>query len=100
MTPKEIEEIVEILVEGNTTGNYRGVDNYKNPKRDYLRKIVIMDDTQLFEECKDKIWLSAYANNNPRSDYHWHVDACYDECKRRKKIDIYSKAWKYASGNT
>jgi len=58
-----------------------------------------MDDTQLFDECKDKIWLSAYANNNPRSDYHWHVDACYDECVRRKKIDLYSKAWNYASGN-
>lgn len=39
------------------------------------------------------IWLSAYANNNYRSDYHWQVDACYDECEKRNKIDIYEKTY-------
>ena len=30
------------------------------------------------EETERMIWLSAFANNNPRSDYHWRCDACYD----------------------
>lgn len=46
------------------------------------------------KECKTKIRLSAYAGNNPRSDYHWHVDACFDECDRRGKREIYEEAYK------
>lgn len=42
----------------------------------------------------EMIWLSAYASNNPRSDYHWQCDACYDECKKRGKEDIYNRAHK------
>lgn len=68
---------------------YLGNDNYGRPKSEYLAKVSAMDDEKLLQECKDRIWLSAYANNNPRSDYHWQVDACYDECVRRNKEGIY-----------
>ena len=73
---------------------YTGKDNYGKPKSEYIAKIAAMSDEQLQSECESKIWLSAYANNNPRSDYHWHVDACYDECAKRGKGDIYKNAYK------
>lgn len=79
--------------------NYAGNDNYGKPKKLYLEKLEAMDDDALRKECEQKIWLSAYAANNPRSDYHWHCDATYDECKRRGKPEIYSKAHKSVSEN-
>lgn len=72
---------------------YIGNDNYGRPKSDYIEKIEQMDYTELFSETKDKIWLSAYANNNPRSDYHWQCDGCYDEWLRRNDVGAYKKAW-------
>lgn len=77
---------------------YSGKDNSGKVRTEHLKKLVQMTDEQLMQECKDKIWLSAFASNNPRSDYHWHCDACYDECQRRGKGDIYNAAHKYASG--
>lgn len=74
---------------------YEGKDNYGKPKADYLEKISLMDDDALLDETKNTIYLSAYANNNPRSDYHWHADACYDECQRRGKPEIYQRAYNY-----
>jgi hypothetical protein len=70
-------------------------DNYGKPRSEYIEKLKTLDEEKLFEETKNKIWLSAYASNNPRSDYHWHCDACYDECNRRERPDIYTKAYKY-----
>jgi len=74
---------------------YSGKDNYEKPKTDYLEKIAAMDDDALLNETKDKIWLSAYASNNQRSDFHWHCDACYDECQKRGKLEIYQRAYDY-----
>ena len=94
----EIEIAMKHFIESNinkATGKYNGLDNYKKPKANYLSKVICMTDAELMKECEDKIWLSAYASNNPRSDYHFQCDACYDECDRRKKVDaIYSKAYK------
>jgi hypothetical protein len=75
---------------------YIGKDNYGNPKSEYLKKIVNYDFEHLFAETKDRIWLSAYANNNPRSDYHWQCDACYDEWVMREGTGAksYDKAYK------
>jgi len=73
---------------------FEGNDNYGKPKAEYLAKIAAMDDAKLFDESKSKIWLSAYAGNNPRSDYHWHVDAIYAEWGRRNKIEEYDRAYK------
>lgn len=74
-------------------GEYLGKDNYGRPKQDYLNKLLKMTDEELHDETKDKIWLSAYANNNPRSDYHWMCDATYDEWKNRNNPEGYKKAY-------
>jgi hypothetical protein len=78
---------------------YLGKDNKGKPKQEYVQKLTIYDDQKLMDECESKIWLAAYAANNPRSDYHWHVDACYDECVRRDKVFLYQHAYKNAFDN-
>lgn len=73
---------------------YEGNDNYGKPKQDYVDHIASMDMDKLKKETKDKIWLSAFANNNPRSDYHWHVDVCYDELMKRTGDDkVYTECF-------
>lgn len=74
-----------------------GRDNFGKPRQEFADKIAALDDAAIFKEAEHRIWLSAYANNNPRSDYHWQADACYDEAQRRGKPDLYSKAWEQAS---
>ena len=49
-------------------------------------------EQELFEYCEQYIWLSAYAANNPYSDYHWKCDAGYAECARRGRVDLYKQA--------
>ncbi len=73
---------------------FTGKDNYGRPRKDYLQRILDKDDKQLQEECEKVIWLSSYAANNPRSDYHWHVDICYAVCDLNGKTDIYKRAYK------
>lgn len=75
-----------------------GKDNYGKPKQEFADKLAAADDEKFIEIAADKIWLSAYANSNPRSDYHWQADACYDEAQRRGKPGLYSRAWSQASG--
>lgn len=83
-----------LLAAGEISRRYKGNDNSGKPKTEYLKRVVLMTDEELFKECKDKIWFSAYASNNHRSDFHWHCDCCYDECQRRGKIDLYNNAHK------
>lgn len=75
---------------------YAGVDNDGVPKSEYLERLAAMSESKLADECQVQIFLSAWAHNNPRSDYHWHADACWDECKRRGKPEIYDAAYKAA----
>jgi hypothetical protein len=73
---------------------YAGKDNYGRPKADYLTKIAAMDDDALEHECYSMIYQAARCANNPRADWHWMVDACYDEAsKRGEKAPIYCKAY-------
>lgn len=74
-------------------------DNHGHPKQEYLDKLSGMDDDSLRKACEEMIWLSAYANNNPHSDYHWQCDACHDECVKRNKREIYSSAHEKVSSN-
>lgn len=67
-------------------------DNAPEKQEAYGAKLAAMTDAELYEECGSKIWLSAYANNNPISCYHWQCDACYDESKKRDDKTIYSRA--------
>lgn len=89
-----VKSIVDKYMESNA--DYNGNDNYNQPKSEYISKVITMSDDLLLEECKRFIFLSAYASNNWRSDYHWKCDLCYDECQRRNKGDIYTKAHKLA----
>jgi hypothetical protein len=76
-----------------------GEDNHGKPRQEFADKIGGLDDDQFVKEAKLRIWLSAYANNNPRSDYHWQADACHDEAARRGKPELYTQAHNQARVN-
>lgn len=69
-------------------------DNAIEKQAEFENKLRSLDSAALFDEAANRIWLSAYANNNPRSCYHWQADACYDECARRERPDIYRSAYR------
>lgn len=75
---------------------YSGIDNYGKPKSEYISTLPAMTDDELVKAASDKCWLSAFASNNPRSDYHWQVDAIYDEAKARGKMWLYQRGWNQA----
>jgi len=68
------------------------LDNAPEKQLAYKDRLMTLSDADLYEECGKKIWLSAYANNNPISCYHWQCDATCDECTRRGKTEIYKNA--------
>jgi hypothetical protein len=59
----------------------------------FADRIAAMDDDAFLRDAEQIIWLSAYANNNPRSVYHWQVDACWLEAQRRGRPLLYRKAF-------
>ena len=71
----------------------KGKDNYGNPRQNFADKLAAASDEAYLGIAEERIWLSAYANNNPRSDYHWQADACYDEARRRGKPALYERAY-------
>jgi hypothetical protein len=72
---------------------YAGNDNYGRPKSEYLAKIAAMTDKELSRECYSMIYMSAFCANNPRADWHWMVNACYEESyKRDPSATIYCRA--------
>jgi hypothetical protein len=70
-----------------------GNDNRGKPRQDFADEIAGLNETDFIKKAEHYIWLSAYANNNPRSDYHWMADACYDEAARREKPELYKQAY-------
>ena len=75
-----------------------GVDNYGRPRQRHADRLATLSDDEFVDVAEKDIWLSAYANNNPRSDYHWMAALCYDEANRRRKPELYTKAYLQASG--
>ena len=73
-----------------------GKDNSGKPRQLYADRIAVMDDDDFTKQCEQVIWLSAYASNNPRSDYHWWADACYNEAQRRGKPELYTQGYNAA----
>lgn len=71
----------KVTEEGTLT--IEGKSNYGKPRQEYADKVLSMDDEKLLDETEHMIWLSAYANNNPRSDYHWQADVCIAVCHHR-----------------
>jgi hypothetical protein len=55
-----------------------------------------MTDEEFVSRAETQIWLSAFANNNPRAPAHKETDRAYDEAKRRGKLWLYKKAWNQA----
>ena len=76
---------------------WRTPSDLKATRSAYVEKLQAETDGRLREVAEQMIWLSAYANNNPRSDYHWQADAVYDECQRRGKPGIYNDAHRKVS---
>ena len=74
-----------------------GNDNDGKPRQEFADKLAALDEAGFLKEAELSIWLSAYAGNNPRSDYHWHADACYKEAQRRGRLELYERAWKRAA---
>ncbi len=70
-----------------------GKDNYGKPRQEFADSIAILEEKHFLTHMETIIWLSAYANNNKRSDYHWQAQACYGECKRRNKLELYEQAY-------
>ncbi|XAI95145.1 hypothetical protein [Microcystis phage Mwe-JY13] len=56
----------------------------------------LKSDEEFVKDAEMQIWLSAYANNNPRAPAHEEVDKAYDEAKRREKPWLYKRAWNQA----
>lgn len=81
------------------TNEYLGHDNSGKPRIDYVNRLRAMKDYELEKEAERKIWLSAYANNNLNSDYHWHATACYDVARERGKPELYAKAFEAAKAS-
>lgn len=64
-------------------------DNHPKKKEEYLLRLQSMSVEDLRKETEQKIWLSAFANNNPRACYHWQCDYTYDEWNRRGMLQEY-----------
>ena len=62
----------------------------------FRTELEAMNDDDLTGRVEHFVWLSAFASNNPRSDYHPKCDATYDECNRRKKPWLYQRGWNRA----
>jgi hypothetical protein len=73
-----------------------GRSNYSVPAQGFADSIAASDDEQLVQTTEEIIWLSAYADNNPASDYHWQASACYYEAQRRGNAGLYEEAYERA----
>ena len=63
---------------------------------EYAEKLKAMTDLELVDEIGSKVWLSAYAANNPLSKYHDKCDSTYWEAERREKPWLYQQGWNKA----
>jgi hypothetical protein len=81
---------------GGGIGPFDGNDNFGKPRQDFADKLAAMDEAAYLKAAEQVIWLSAYANNNPKSDYHWQATACYKEAERRGDKALYTRAYNQA----
>lgn len=93
--------INDVLAKMKADSKYNGNDNYGRPRHDYLSKLVAMDNDKLESETGQMIYHSARCSNNPRADWHWMVDACYDVCQSRDPkmyTRVYNKVYYETTG--
>lgn len=55
-----------------------------------------LSDDEFVAKAEMQIWLSAFANNNPRAPAHKETDNAFDEARRREKPWLYQKAYNKA----
>lgn len=72
--------------------------NDERPAQGFADKIAALSDEDFVTEAEQCIWLSAYAANNPTSDYHFEASACYYEAQRRGNPGLYQEAYNRARG--
>ena len=53
-------------------------------------------DDELVSEAETQIWLSAFANNNPRAPAHREANRASEEARMRGKPWLYQRAWNAA----
>jgi hypothetical protein len=75
-----------------------GTSNYGSPAQEYADKIAGLLAENFVCEAAEAIWMSAWAANNPTSDYHYQASACYYEAQRRGNPDLYQQAYDQARG--
>lgn len=73
-----------------------GKCNYNKPRQAFADTIAGLNDADFVKRAETTIWLSVFANNNRRSDYHWQADVCSDEATRRGKPELYTQAYDQA----
>lgn len=83
--------MIEVKFPDDGTIVVDGLDNYDR-RQLYANAVWAMERADLKAEMKKIIWLSAWASNNPRSDYHWQVDLLHDVGKKRFGDQLYRKA--------
>jgi hypothetical protein len=76
-----------------------GVNNYGKPRQAFADRLANANPVEYLQLAEMYIWLSAYADNNPTSDYHWKADACFDEAVRRCDVELYQLAHNRASSH-
>jgi hypothetical protein len=69
-----------------------GVDAAGGLRQAYADRLAAMDRDALFGECRDKVWLSAFAESVPASDFHWQAEACRAEAESRGELEVYHRA--------
>jgi len=63
-------------------------------KEEFSKYIRGLTMEELKELTKSVIFLSAFANNNPHSDYHWEIRLCHTELQNRTgNTDLYDKLY-------
>lgn len=75
---------------------FPGKDNNGEPKNLFFKRALGLPRDKLLKLTQERIWLSAYANNNPHSDYHWQADSLYQIFYHRQDTDGYTIAYRKA----
>lgn len=70
-----------------------GRNNDGTPAQGFADKLAQADEEEFLREAAQVIWLSAFASNNPTSDWHWQAHACYYEAQRRGDENLYQRAY-------
>ena len=68
-------------------------DGQKSEIRAWSETIATLSDDDFVVKAAEMIWLSAFAENNPRSAYHPMCDMCHDEALRRGNANLYVMAF-------